>query len=60
MNKKNKKSSFMRNIKGGCDEYRDIAKEYICPNPKGGSRKKDVQKDLLIIYLVEIVITLIL
>ena len=40
MNKKNKKSSFIRNIRGGCDEYRDIAKEYICPNPKGGSRKK--------------------
>lgn len=41
MNKTNKKkSSFIRNIRGGCDEYRDIAKEYICPNPKGGSRKK--------------------
>ena len=26
MNKKNKKSSFIRNIRGGCDEYRDIAK----------------------------------
>ena len=39
-NKKSKKSSFIRNIKGGeCDEYHDIAKEYICPNPKGGSRK---------------------
>lgn len=34
-----KKSSFIRNIRGGCDEYHNIAKEYICPNPKGGSRK---------------------
>ena len=31
-----KESSFMRNIKGGaCDEYRDIANQYICPNPDG-------------------------
>lgn len=29
-----KKSSFMRNISGGaCDEYRNIAQQYICPNP---------------------------
>jgi hypothetical protein len=48
-----KESSFMRNIKGGwCDEYRNVAEQYICPNPngapsaipKGGKRSRRSQK----------------